>query len=212
MEILHFFIKLILQMSDFKKWINILLAIGTTFILLLTAGEILTVVASLILSILHFVDLNKNVFLKEDVSLKVSTILIISSSFFLIIVFILQLRFPFKHFVHFLRHFGNFFLTGAAIYFLYSTTVKKQNKSIQHFTSSWNNSQQFFKDFETANNCNGIFGPSNCSVYLNQTIISFYSSGRKFKSCFGIFWGIVLFYAVVSLLVIKLVPSTSKTD
>ena len=148
--------------------------------------------------------IQNNILLEDEKYLTITALLIIITSGFLILVFILQWTFPFTHNVHILRHLANLLFSACAIFLLYSSTMKKENLKIDEFFSGWNNTNSKISKFETQNSCSTLIGDNSCQTQLNQSFQSNYSFGRKFKPCFGLFWGAVLFYGCISILVLYL--------
>ena len=127
--------------SQESPCLNVLLAIVTSLVLLLTSCEFLMPLITFIMGIYDIIWYKSLAIIENDtLFVLISAAVTTAISIALFMVYFLQLNFTFKKNVMILRHIANIIYTAAVICLLVSTKKHNETKLLQNLSQKWGNS------------------------------------------------------------------------
>lgn len=183
-------------MAAEKTWtvMNVVMAFGTCFVVLLSICEILAPIGVAVISGLILSEELQNPILEQHGTLLVSTLGLLVSSIGLFITYFFQWWRPFKTLVCCARHLFNIAFTVFAIWHLINVKESSQTDLMEGIVVKWTNFEPA-KSFESKNSCDGYL---SCQSEFIKSVDRVYTYGRHLKPVIGIFWGVIIFFGLIS--------------
>lgn len=183
-------------MGEEKTWtvVNVLMAVGTCFVILLSICEILAPVVVAIITGVILSEEMSNPILEQHGTISISTIGLLVSSIGLFITYFFQWWKPFKTLICSIRHLFNICFTIFAIWHLINMKEANQVNLIESVAEKWNDFTPA-QSFESENACSGYV---SCQIKFIKSVDKVYTYGRNLTPVIGIFWAAIIFFGLIS--------------